>query len=187
MMEKVTMSNRFRAKITSISTGLAKPIVIIAIFLLAACQATAPARPTTLHQRQVATLRALGFAEKDGEWLMSIAEPISFDLDKAELHPSLDPLIKRMAGELLGADISVLRIEGHTDNTGARAYNEQLSLRRSEAVAAAFARYGFMRSHIACRGLAWDFPVATNATRKGRAENRRVDVIVPADSMAPAP
>jgi len=180
------MPTRSRTVIASITRRLAKPIVVVAIFLLAACQAT-PTKEATLYQRQVATLRALGFAERDGDWLMSIAEPISFDIDKAELHPSLDPLIKRMARDLLAAEIPVLHIEGHTDNTGPREYNEQLSLRRSEAVATVFAHYGFMHSNIVCRGLAWDFPIATNATRQGRAENRRVDVIVPADTMASAP
>lgn len=168
-------------------SALLRLLLTAAACVLAGCHA-APARQTpTLHERQVETLRSLGFNETDDGWLMNIAEPISFDIDKSELRAELGPSLERLATELLATEIRALRIEGHTDRTGAREYNEQLSLRRSEAVAAAFVRYGFAPGSIVCHGLAWDFPIAPNESREGRAENRRVAVIVPAESMAPNP
>ncbi len=117
---------------------------------------------------------------------MNIAEPISFDSNQSELRTSLRSSLVKIAKELLAADIRALRIEGHTDNVGTRTYNETLSLRRAQAVAAEFIAAGFGEEDIVYRGFAWDFPIASNATREGRADNRRVSVIVPAESMASA-
>jgi outer membrane protein OmpA-like peptidoglycan-associated protein len=169
------------------SGALLRLLLAAATCILAGCHAAPARQAPTLHERQVATLRSLGFNETDDGWLMNIAEPISFDVDKSELRADLGPSLERLAHELLATEIRALRIEGHTDGTGAREYNEQLSLRRSEAVAVAFVRYGFAPGSIVCRGLAWDFPIASNETREGRAENRRVAVIVPAENMAPGP
>ena len=115
---------------------------------------------------------------------MTIAEPISFGFNRAELRDDLKPQLADVARKLLDAGLASLRIEGHTDQVGSRDYNDKLSLRRSEAVAEVFVAQGFVRTNIDCRGLSWDYPVASNDTRDGRAENRRVTVIVPAGSMA---
>lgn len=160
-------------------------VFVVCLCLLAACQTPLP-KQSSLRDRQVQTLRSLGFVEEGDGWLMNIAEPISFDSNQSELRTSLRSSLVRIAKELLAADIRALRIEGHTDNVGTRAYNETLSLRRAQAVAAEFIAAGFGEKDIAYRGLAWDFPIASNATREGRAGNRRVSVIVPAENMAPA-
>jgi outer membrane protein OmpA-like peptidoglycan-associated protein len=177
----------WRAGATSLSGCAFRLLLAIVMCAFAGCRVEPAKVVPTLHERQVATLRSLGFNETPDGWLMSIAEPISFDINKAELRPELSPSLKRVAQELLAADIRALRIEGHTDNTGTREYNEQLSLRRSKAVAEVFIRDGFAQGNILCRGFAWDFPIASNAAREGRAENRRVNIIVPASSMATGP
>lgn len=161
-------------------------LLLVLMLLVAACASAPPPQPAapSQHARQVQTLRELGFVENDDGWLMNIAEPISFDFNRAELRDDLTPQLEDVARRLLAAQLDALRVEGHTDRVGARDYNESLSLRRSEAVAAVFVAQGFARSRVECKGLAWDYPVAPNETREGRAENRRVSVIVPASSMA---
>ena len=69
-------------------------------------------------------------------------------------------------------------IEGHTDNTGAEAYNQNLSERRAEAVVQALVNSGIDRDRLTARGYGESRPVASNDTAEGRAQNRRVTVVV---------
>lgn len=75
------------------------------------------------------------------------------------------------------ADTTVL-IEGHTDSTGARKYNYQLSERRANTVQAFLTRNGIAARRIQARGLGPDSPVASNKTSAGRQQNRRVELIM---------
>ena len=72
-------------------------------------------------------------------------------------------------------------MEGHTDNYGDEGYNQKLSERRAESVAAVFREAGMPAANIEVRGLGMSKPVADNKTRAGRSENRRVAIIVPAE------
>ena len=73
--------------------------------------------------------------------------------------------------------ISRLLIEGHTDSVGDAAMNQVLSLKRANAVAEYLAsKGGFPRSSMRTLGLGESKPVADNKTRKGRAQNRRVEI-----------
>jgi outer membrane protein OmpA-like peptidoglycan-associated protein len=67
---------------------------------------------------------------------------------------------------------------GHTDNVGSREYNERLSLRRAQSVVAALKTGGLEEKSIVVMGIANDVPIASNKTAEGRAENRRVAIIV---------
>jgi outer membrane protein OmpA-like peptidoglycan-associated protein len=71
-----------------------------------------------------------------------------------------------------------LRVDGHTDNVGTIEYNQQLSMRRAEAVARVLLTCGFARDHLDVRGFGKTRPIADNGTALGRAENRRVAIIV---------
>ena len=165
--------------------GLTMAIVLMALAMIG-CRSDSPVSPASpnLRQRQVDTLRELGFELDRDRWLMSIAEPISFEFDQTQLRSTLQPSLLAMATELRDVGIGQLRVEGHTDDIGKVSYNEVLSLRRSEAVATVFVQAGFRREDIACHGLAAQYPVASYASREGRARNRRVDVIVPMAGLA---
>lgn len=69
-----------------------------------------------------------------------------------------------------------LRVEGHTDNTGSAAINENLSLRRAEAVRAALIQRGVSPSRLIAAGYGPARPVGDNATEEGRALNRRIEI-----------
>ena len=73
-----------------------------------------------------------------------------------------------------------MRVEGHTDNEGTEAYNNKLSLARANVVADAMSASGIPRDNISVKGLGMSKPVASNASKAGKAENRRVTVIVSA-------
>jgi OOP family OmpA-OmpF porin len=70
----------------------------------------------------------------------------------------------------------MLEIVGHTDSTGPEAYNLGLSERRAQAAANYLEGKGVSMSRITVKGMGESAPVASNATREGRAMNRRVEI-----------
>lgn len=165
--------------------ALAVTALLFIVSLLGAC-ATRPVPPPepSLRTQQETVLRNLGFVEAETGWLMTIAEPISFDFNEAQLRDSLRSELLESARSLLAVRITQVRCEGHTDNLGARDYNDALSLARGRAVAEVFVEAGFAPEHVVAIGHAWDYPVESNDTREGRAANRRVNVIVPMQSLS---
>ena len=154
-----------------------------AALLLGAC-ASVPAEPT-LRERQTGTLTGLGFHQKeDDDWLLSLPDRIAFGFDQAGLEGDAARQVADIARQLLAVEIRRMRVEGHTDDRGSDAYNQALSLRRAEAVAAALVAGGFADGDVARVGRGSAFPIADNRDDAGRAENRRVELIVPADSLA---
>ena len=160
-----------------------RPVLVLVAALIGACQ-TPPVKPVGVDHR-TAELKALGFVSSDDGWLLSLPEPISFELDKDTLKPSMEQSIASTAAGLLKAHVRKLRIEGHTDNSGPRDYNVALSQRRAETVAQEFISHGFSRTDVVEVGLGPDHPLQPNDTREHRAANRCVVIIVPAEALAP--
>jgi outer membrane protein OmpA-like peptidoglycan-associated protein len=67
---------------------------------------------------------------------------------------------------------------GHTDNSGSAAYNQDLSQRRAVSVANVLRESGVPNARIAAYGRGEDQPIASNLTPEGRAQNRRVEIII---------
>ena len=83
-----------------------------------------------------------------------------------------------MAQNLLRYPNSQIQIIGHTDNTGSAAYNQDLSQRRAVSVASVLRESGVPSSRIAAFGRGEDQPIASNLTEQGKAQNRRVEIII---------
>jgi outer membrane protein OmpA-like peptidoglycan-associated protein len=79
------------------------------------------------------------------------------------------------------ADTNVV-IEGHTDSTGTEAANQTLSERRAESVSSLLRTYGVSERRLTAIGYGETRPVATNETEEGRRQNRRVEVLIYANS-----
>ncbi len=107
---------------------------------------------------------------------------ILFATNKSELSPSARTALTKFATSLKNSPDTDITIYGHTDNTGSRAVNEKLSKERADAVANFLVGNGINRSRITTEGLAYDQPVADNSTAEGRAQNRRVDAYITANS-----
>ena len=99
-----------------------------------------------------------------------------FDFDRATLKPEgrqkLDELVSRIAS----MQLEVVIATGHTDRTGTGSYNQKLSERRALRVKSYLVEKGLPADRIFTDGKGERQPVASNATREGRARNRRVDV-----------
>ena len=153
-----------------------------ALALLAGC-ATAPPKPT-LAQRQTETLTKLGFKKIDDGWLLILPDRISFEFNKDDLKPEFRTTIADFAHQLLNVDIRELRVEGHSDNVGAADYNLALSQRRADVVADAFIADGFAARDVGRKGFGSTRPAADNGSPEGRAQNRRVEIIVLSNALA---
>ena len=114
--------------------------------------------------------------------IVSLREIGFYDSGSAQLRPSSEPAVRRIA-QVLVAQANSLRIEGHTDNVpihnGRFASNWELSTARAtEMVKLFITQYGFSPQRLSAGGYAEYHPAATNKTSEGRAQNRRVDIVV---------
>lgn len=133
-----------------------------------------------LSAAQIAVLRQDGFVDEGETWQLGLSNKMLFDTDSAQIKPETETAVERTGASLNAADIRNIRVEGHTDNTGTDAHNLELSQRRAQVVADALDNAGHT-GKIKAQGLGKEFPVGDNGTEAGRAENRRVAVIVPDD------
>lgn len=110
--------------------------------------------------------------------LMLTLGDVLFEVGQADLKPGIQRKLFPLAEFLKeNPDRNVL-IEGHTDNTGAPAYNLELSQQRADAVASFLISQGVSPTRITTRGYGQAYPVAPNTTTAGRQQNRRVDVVI---------
>ncbi len=151
--------------------------IALSTLLLGGCQS----QQGTFSPQQIAAMKSYGFSESDEGWSLGMSEKILFGKNQARLTPQSRSQIATMAARLAATGITHARMDGHTDNYGEAAYNQALSLKRANAVADAWAEGAAIpRSNLTARGLGQDYPVASNKTGAGRAENRRVAVVISA-------
>jgi len=99
-----------------------------------------------------------------------------FDFDKAALKPEGRQLLDQVTAQARSLTLDTVIAVGHTDSTGPEAYNQRLSERRAASVKDYLVSQGIDANRIYTEGKGELEPVATNATREGRAQNRRVEI-----------
>ncbi|CAI1742615.1 Outer membrane protein ArfA [Serratia fonticola] len=149
-------------------------LMFITLLTLAGCQS----KPQGLTAEQIALLQAQGFKLTDNGWEFGFSDKVLFGNNVGKLSPQSTEIVEKMGKALKSVNIVQFRLDGHTDNYGEDSYNDQLSLRRANAVADVLAGVGIPRANIETRGMGKRQPVASNATSSGRAENRRVAIVV---------
>ncbi|MFQ5667082.1 MAG: OmpA family protein [Candidatus Binatia bacterium] len=107
-----------------------------------------------------------------------ILRGVHFDTDKATIRPDARPILDAAAQTLKENPKVTIAVEGHTDSVASDAYNQRLSMRRAEAVRDYLAGTGIDPKRMTVAGLGESQPVASNDTRDGRAQNRRVELRV---------
>lgn len=135
----------------------------------------------TLDQ-QAAELRAINpyFSVTNmGDYLIvNMPQDVLFAIDSAALRPDLVRDLQSVGANLNRYPNSRIEVIGHTDNSGSAAYNQDLSQRRAVSVAEVLRATGVPGNRIAAYGRGEDMPIASNATEQGRAQNRRVEIII---------
>ena len=119
--------------------------------------------------------------------VITLSGSVLFASDKAELLPAAQQRLSDVARALKeGNPEATIVVEGHTDAKGSETYNLDLSARRAEAVRRYLVSQGVPEQRVQAQGLGFARPVANNKTAEGRANNRRVEIVVqPAQGQPP--
>jgi outer membrane protein OmpA-like peptidoglycan-associated protein len=110
-------------------------------------------------------------------YTQSETQTVTFAVNSSTLSPQARSTLDSLASKLSGAGFLV-ELQGFTDNTGSEQYNINLSQRRAEAVTRYLVSKNIPLFRISVVGLGEEMPVASNNTRDGRTQNRRVEVKV---------
>jgi OOP family OmpA-OmpF porin len=102
--------------------------------------------------------------------------PVNFEESSAEFRSSAYPVLERVLSLADACRDSTISITGHTDASGDEAWNKHLSLARANAVAEYLRVRGIDGDRIVVTGAGSSTPIADNATRHGRSQNRRIDI-----------
>jgi len=99
-----------------------------------------------------------------------------FDFDKSTLKPEGRQLLQQVAQQASTIDLETIIAVGHTDSIGTEQYNQKLSERRAASVKAYLVSLGIDPNRIYTEGKGELQPIASNKTKEGRAQNRRVEI-----------
>ena len=103
---------------------------------------------------------------------------ITFQTDSYNLRGDFYPVLNSVGTVLAKYHDTTLRVSGHTDNTGSKAYNQSLSEKRATSVADYLVTRNVTRSRQLVQGVGYEQPIADNGTASGRARNRRVELYI---------
>jgi outer membrane protein OmpA-like peptidoglycan-associated protein len=112
------------------------------------------------------------------ELIVTMPQDILFTLDSAAVRSDLRRDLGVVAGNIQAYPNTTISIEGHTDNTGSASYNQSLSQRRANAVASVLMNNGVPPARLGTIGRGENEPVASNLSATGRAQNRRVEIVI---------
>jgi OOP family OmpA-OmpF porin len=107
-----------------------------------------------------------------------LSDKVLFDFDSATLTPAANDVLAEISKRLTDGTVISVLVKGHTDSVGSDAYNDKLSQRRADSVVAFLVGQGVATDKIKAEGFGESQPVADNATDAGRAQNRRVEIVV---------
>ena len=110
--------------------------------------------------------------------LITLDSGILFDVDKYDLRPEAEEVLKNLAIVLKEADIKAFEVDGHTDSDASDKHNQILSENRANAVKNFLTSQG-ITAEITIKGYGESRPIASNDTAEGKQKNRRVEIIIP--------
>ena len=110
--------------------------------------------------------------------IVTVPNDITFDTDSSTVRPALRADLVKVGQNLVNYPNSNVQIIGHTDSDGEASYNQGLSERRANSVADILQANGVSYARITTVGQGENNPVASNLTPEGKAQNRRVEIVV---------
>jgi outer membrane protein OmpA-like peptidoglycan-associated protein len=128
-------------------------------------------------QQSIGTAGA-GVVNTGSELIVTLPEAVTFDFNSAAVRPSLLGPLAEVSRSLQNYPNTTIQVIGHTDNVGTAAVNQRLSEQRAAAVANVLISNGTPAWRIRTFGRGFNQPIASNATPEGRAQNRRVEIII---------
>lgn len=121
---------------------------------------------------------AVRIVNTGSELIVTLPEAITFDTGSAVVRPGLYGDLAALSRNLNDFPNTTVDIVGHTDNIGTAGFNQQLSAERADAVLARLTDGGVDPSRLRSIGRGENEPVASNLNEAGRAQNRRVEIII---------
>jgi outer membrane protein OmpA-like peptidoglycan-associated protein len=116
--------------------------------------------------------------EEERGLVVTLSGGVLFRSAKSTLLSSAQVKLDQVAKALMAVSERNLIVEGHTDSQGSESYNQGLSQRRADAVRDYLVQRGYPGDHIQSRGMGKGSPIADNASPEGRANNRRVEIVI---------
>jgi outer membrane protein OmpA-like peptidoglycan-associated protein len=110
--------------------------------------------------------------------VLNMPSDVTFAVAQSDIQPQFFGTLDQVAATLNQYPQTVVDVIGHADSTGADDYNQALSERRASSVAGYLVNRGMLRERLYVMGRGESQPIASNATEQGRAQNRRVEVVV---------
>jgi outer membrane protein OmpA-like peptidoglycan-associated protein len=120
----------------------------------------------------------VGVARQGDNLVLRMPSDVTFATNQSNIEPRFDATLADVAAVLRQYDQSIVDVVGHTDSSGGDAINQPLSERRAVSVADALIRNGVQRERLYVAGVSSRNPVASNDTPAGRAQNRRVELLI---------
>lgn len=122
-------------------------------------------------------LAKLAAKEEERGMVITLSGSVLFRSNDAMLLPAAQTRLDQVAEALVAKGQNVV-VEGYTDSKGSQSTNMGLSQRRAESVRNYLVSRGFPSEKISARGMGPDRPVADNTSAEGRANNRRVEIVI---------
>ena len=110
--------------------------------------------------------------------ILNMPGNITFKTGSAELNPNFFNVLTSVGLVLKEYDQTLASVEGHTDNVGNEQFNQNLSQQRASAVATYLSGQGIPANRLSAVGYGETRPIASNDTDAGRAQNRRVEIVL---------
>jgi outer membrane protein OmpA-like peptidoglycan-associated protein len=111
--------------------------------------------------------------------VITLSGAVLFASGKSDLLPGAQAKLTEVADALTKEDVeSKIVVEGHTDSQGGASYNQDLSQRRAQSVRDYLVTRGMASDRVTSEGFGLTRPIADNASPEGRANNRRVEIVV---------
>lgn len=120
----------------------------------------------------------VGIRNTGDRLIVTMPQDILFATDSAELRPTLVGDLRDVAQSLLAYPDTTAQVIGHTDSDGDAGYNLNLSKRRAQSVLNVLSSSGVPTSRLQAIGAGEDQPIASNLTPEGKAQNRRVEIVI---------
>jgi outer membrane protein OmpA-like peptidoglycan-associated protein len=136
-----------------------------------------------MRERLRAQLSQVLQTQETARGLIVNMSDVLFDSGKYTLKPEAREKLAKVSGILLAYPNLKVQVEGYTDNVGGEQYNLTLSQQRGDAVRAYLVSQGVSPDNITATGYGMSNPIADNATSAGRAQNRRVQMVVSGNAI----
>lgn len=129
-------------------------------------------------ESQAALARLAAVKQEERGLVITLSGSVLFRSDEATLLPAARVRLDQVATALMETKERTLVVEGHTDSQGSVAHNNDLSQRRAQSVRDYLSSRGYPTSQTSAVGYGSQRPVADNKSAEGRANNRRVEIVI---------